>query len=276
MQFAPPGRRNARARPRVPPAPCRRPLGVGQSPQPVLQQDARGAAAWPGTLIEISERKELEHQLFDAAHRQAHRPAQPCHAAAAPGAGGGVLAGRSNERFCADVPRLRPLQERQRHPRHAAGDELLQQIAMQLRGALRVGDVHGGNGNAVARFGGDEFVVLLRDARTAEEPLRVARRLLSVCPALSDPRPGGSSSASIGIVLGQADGRSAEFCCATPTSRCTRPKRAGRATAVFFDPQMHRTHRPRADPWGPRCGGPSSAASCRWSTSPSSTPRRVR
>jgi diguanylate cyclase (GGDEF)-like protein len=56
---------------------------------------------------------------------------------------------------------------------HDAGDVLLQRVAERLQSAMRAGDT-------LARFGGDEFIVLLEEAADAAEALAVADRLASV------------------------------------------------------------------------------------------------
>jgi diguanylate cyclase (GGDEF)-like protein/PAS domain S-box-containing protein len=56
---------------------------------------------------------------------------------------------------------------------HAAGDELLRQVAERLRRSLREGD-------SVARFGGDEFTVLIDTIDNPAYALNVAERLIAV------------------------------------------------------------------------------------------------
>lgn len=54
---------------------------------------------------------------------------------------------------------------------HTLGDQLLQNVAQRLRESLRGGDV-------VARWGGDEFIILLPQVNYVEEVAQVAQRIL--------------------------------------------------------------------------------------------------
>jgi diguanylate cyclase (GGDEF)-like protein len=78
---------------------------------------------------------------------------------------------------------------------HAAGDELLAEVARRLRSCARTGDT-------VARLGGDEFAVLLAAPVTEAEARRVAERLLETLQApveiAGHPARAGSS---IGLAL---------------------------------------------------------------------------
>jgi diguanylate cyclase (GGDEF)-like protein len=53
---------------------------------------------------------------------------------------------------------------------HLSGDKVLKEIATRVRASVRTEDV-------VGRFGGDEFVILLRDVATKEESQPVIERL---------------------------------------------------------------------------------------------------
>ncbi|HEV8627030.1 MAG TPA: sensor domain-containing diguanylate cyclase [Acidimicrobiia bacterium] len=86
--------------------------------------------------------------------------------------------------------------------RHAAGDEVLQIVAGRLTGAVRPEDT-------VARFGGDEFVVLCEDLTDPADAVRVADRILEdLCRPIQHRAGTCRLAASIGVVLadGPADG----------------------------------------------------------------------
>jgi diguanylate cyclase (GGDEF)-like protein/PAS domain S-box-containing protein len=75
---------------------------------------------------------------------------------------------------------------------HAAGDELLQQFATRLSGALRPGDT-------AARLGGDEFVVLCEDT-SEEQAALIAERLRAAASWPFDLPVGRVTiSASVGV-----------------------------------------------------------------------------
>jgi len=125
---------------------------------------------------------------------------------------------------------------------HEAGDDLLQQIAARLRGSLRVTDAFGddASGNVVARFGGDEFVVLINDLRSDQDAQAVAERLLQTLAPVYSLRGGDvHSSASIGIVVGHGARDNAEAVIRNADVAMYEAKRCGRACYVVFNDAMH-------------------------------------
>lgn len=120
---------------------------------------------------------------------------------------------------------------------HDVGDMLLGQVATRLGSCVRDGD-------SIARFGGDEFVVLL-EALSVHEPDAAAQAktvALKILDTLGQAYNLGdttySSSPSIGIVLFMQDKESVDDVIKKADVAMYQAKTAGRNTIRFFDPKM--------------------------------------
>ena len=124
---------------------------------------------------------------------------------------------------------------------HDVGDALLKEIAGRLQENVRSVDSVSRRvtGNSTGRLGGDEFVVLLDDMQQPEEVLVVAERLIE---AFAQPYQLGAhevySTASIGIVIGDARYERAEEAIRDADMAMYEAKRAGKARYVVFDTSM--------------------------------------
>ena len=153
-----------------------------------------------------------------------------------------------------DLDRFKPVNDLHGH---AAGDELLCQVAGRLRAAVRETD-------AVARLGGDEFALVAHcarpvpgadggDAGTAEgageDAARLARRVVA---ALERPFAlGGGALAvqvgcSVGVALAPGDGDAAAALLHHADLAMYRAKAEGRGRFRFFEPEMDALVRERA------------------------------
>jgi diguanylate cyclase (GGDEF)-like protein len=124
---------------------------------------------------------------------------------------------------------------------HAAGDELLRQIAVRLRGGLRSTDSMGADPacNLVGRFGGDEFLLLINDLKTPGDACVIAERLLESLRAIySIFGCEVESTASIGIVTSEQTPVSAEEIVRNADVAMYVAKRSGGGCAVVFDEIM--------------------------------------
>ena len=114
---------------------------------------------------------------------------------------------------------------------HAAGDELIVAVASRLRATVRPTDT-------VARFGGDEFVVVCQEAENLSGALAIADRISA---ALREPfRIGGEEiflTVSVGIAVA-GPGASSDTLLRNADAAMYRAKEQGRARCEFFDETM--------------------------------------
>jgi diguanylate cyclase (GGDEF)-like protein/PAS domain S-box-containing protein len=115
---------------------------------------------------------------------------------------------------------------------HAAGDDLLVEIASRLQETLRAVDT-------AARLGGDEFALLLEDTKGIAGAAIAAQRLLD---AVSLPIRLGSTEvlgrASVGIVFG-TPGQTAGELLRNADMAMYRAKESGGNRFEIFEPEMH-------------------------------------
>ncbi|HET7175907.1 MAG TPA: PAS domain S-box protein [Gammaproteobacteria bacterium] len=122
---------------------------------------------------------------------------------------------------------------------HAAGDELLVQVAQRLKQCL-------GPWDTLARHGGDEFTVLVGQTLELDDAVEVAERMLA---ELMRPVKLGDNeiytNASIGIAPGNPDYTSTEELLRDADTAMYRAKAAGKAGYVVFDQEMYAKARAR-------------------------------
>jgi diguanylate cyclase (GGDEF)-like protein/PAS domain S-box-containing protein len=183
---------------------------------------------------DISERKAFEEQLT---HQAFHDP----------------VTGLANRALFAERVRHAIARSRREHNRiavvfldlddfktindslgHAAGDEVLSEVAKRLATSVRASDT-------AARFGGDEFALLLEDIEGVEEAADTAERVLD---SLAVPMRVGhkelSLRCSIGISVVSEDAPAgAEELIRDADAAMYRAKRDGKGSYRMFEPEMH-------------------------------------
>jgi diguanylate cyclase (GGDEF)-like protein/PAS domain S-box-containing protein len=114
---------------------------------------------------------------------------------------------------------------------HGAGDELLVTVADRIGAALRAGDT-------AARFGGDEFAVLLEQTASPEEAYEVANNIIA---ALNVPVSIGEHEivprASIGVVLSTAGDDPADLMQAADVAMYA-AKAGGKGRYAVYEPAL--------------------------------------
>lgn len=143
-------------------------MGVYENPRERTRESFVGSY---GTARDISERKEAEEQInFQAYHDLLTR--LPNRALLRDRLSLAIAQAERNKRKLAvmflDLDRFKAVND---SLGHTMGDRLLKAVANRLQGCLRSGDT-------LARFGGDEFMLLLPEVRTRDDVVVIAEKIL--------------------------------------------------------------------------------------------------
>jgi diguanylate cyclase (GGDEF)-like protein/PAS domain S-box-containing protein len=118
---------------------------------------------------------------------------------------------------------------------HTVGDELLRQVALRLKSAVRVGDT-------VARVGGDEFTIVLQELENRDDAALVAQNVLrSIAEPLDVQGHRLYVTTSIGLTLFPDDGDDAETLLRNADTAMYRAKDAGRNTFQLSTRELSRS-----------------------------------
>ncbi|MEI7431698.1 MAG: EAL domain-containing protein [Betaproteobacteria bacterium] len=143
---------------------------------------------------------------------------------------------RRSRRFHAvlfiDLDRFKSINDTQGH---GVGDLLLKAVALRFRACLRESDV-------AARFGGDEFVILINEVDSIEAIEKIVAKIISVVsePYLNLDGQDVESSPSIGIALYPRDGEDVDVLLKHADAAMYLAKAAGRGTYRFYDKELNR------------------------------------
>ncbi len=117
---------------------------------------------------------------------------------------------------------------------HFVGDQVLREIARRIKLCLKPSDT-------LARFGGDEFMVLLSELPHLDRASAIAQKIQNQLQLPFEVnRHQLFISASIGIVLGTRDYKLAEHVLRDADTAMYQAKRRGKACHQVFNPKMHR------------------------------------
>ncbi len=111
---------------------------------------------------------------------------------------------------------------------HAAGDQVLKEVASRIKGCVRESDT-------VARFGGDEFMVLLTDLKAASEAAEIADKIIHT---VSRPLRIGKEECQVGVSIGISvfpdDGDTVEELVRHADAAMYRAKETGKGHGEFY------------------------------------------
>ncbi len=199
-----------------------------------IRDDAGNVTHHVGVFSDISQHKTVQKRLHDLAYYDAltHLPNRQLFYERLEQAV--AIADRDRRGFTLlflDFDRFKEIND---SLGHRFGDQLLVEAAQRLRSLIRTTDT-------VARWGGDEFILILQEPEGAWKAAPVARKIIH---AFDSPvRFNGNEtyiSASIGIARYPDDGDSMELLVSNADAAMYRAKGNGRACYSFYTPELNK------------------------------------
>lgn len=183
-----------------------------------------------GTVLDITERKDLEERMRHLAHHDT-LTGLPNRLMFNEFLSREVASAQRHQRSLAvlflDLDGFKPVNDTHGHE---VGDCVLREVALRLRGCLRGGDI-------LARLGGDEFTLLLADPRGEGDVTAVAEKVIG-CIATPFPAGGGEEcrlGVSVGIALFPRDGRDGDELVGAADKAMYAVKMAGKNGYRYYD-----------------------------------------
>jgi diguanylate cyclase (GGDEF)-like protein len=197
----------------------------------MISRRPMSGGGWVATFDDVTERRRVEERMTHLAHHDTltNLPNRSMFRERLDQA----LSDPKDTRlavFSLDLDRFKAINDTWGHP---AGDWLLKCVAERLRRCLR-DDI-----DIVARFGGDEFVIIQFNLKGQGDAERLAKRIVE---AIGKPFHDNSRDMHVGISLGIArfpeDGKDAETLLKNADMALYRAKSEGHNLYRFFEPDM--------------------------------------
>ncbi len=206
-----------------------------------VRDDDGELARMAGSQTDITERKNIEQQLaHDAFHDNLTQ--LPNRALFLDRLGQAIKHSQRYEQYqfavlFLDLDRFKVVND---SLGHVVGDELLKEVSKKLETCLRDGNSSDRMNDTIARFGGDEFVILLSDIGEVTDAVRVAERIQRMFKTpffVGDTEV--FTSASVGIALSAEGYDEPEEFLRNADTAMYRAKAHGKAQHEIFNSAMH-------------------------------------
>ncbi|WP_417069681.1 EAL and GGDEF domain-containing protein [Niveibacterium terrae] len=199
----------------------------------LIRDESGGATQFMTVVEDISQRKDREAQIAWLAHHDSLTDL-PNRALLRDRLERSIARAQRRERRAAllvlDLDRFKTIND---SLGHAVGDQLLQQVALRLRNAVRETDT-------VSRQGGDEFLIVLGEISDLEDIARIVQKILERMELPFELAGQSlSSSVSIGISVFPDDGADSDTLLKNADSAMYCAKEGGRNTFRFYAEAMN-------------------------------------